>query len=102
MRKIDAATRGGTLTAAQVNAALASVGLKPDEIGQLINNALLIASVNAAVDASIASNPAKVLVTEETSGNASTPGARGFTRTPQRQHPRLRRPRPSCRRCPRW
>jgi predicted P-loop ATPase len=68
MMKIQAATRGGTLTAEQVNAALASVGLKPDEIGQLINNALLIASVNAAVDASIASNPApvaKVLVTKK-------------------------------------
>ena len=51
MQKIQAATAANKLTAEQVNAALAGVGLKPEEMAQLINNAPLIASLNAAVDA---------------------------------------------------
>jgi hypothetical protein len=51
MQKIQAASAAGKLSAAQVTAALAGVGLRPEEMAQLINNAPLIASVNAAVDA---------------------------------------------------
>jgi hypothetical protein len=51
MQKIQAASAAGKLTPDQVNAALAGVGLRPEEMAQLINNAPLIASVNAAVDA---------------------------------------------------
>lgn len=51
MQKIQTATAAGKLSAEQVNTALAGVGLKPEEMGQLINNSLLIASLNAAVDA---------------------------------------------------
>ena len=51
MQKIQAASAAGKLSAEQVNAALAGVGLRPEEMAQLINNAPLIASVNAAVDA---------------------------------------------------
>lgn len=50
MQKIQSLTAAGKLTADQVNATLAGVGLKPEEMAQLINNAPLIASVNAAVD----------------------------------------------------
>jgi hypothetical protein len=50
MQKIQKATADGKLAAEQVNAALAGVGLKPEEMAQLINNAPLIASVNAAID----------------------------------------------------
>lgn len=50
MQKIQSLTAAGKLTADQVNAVLAGVGLKPEEMAQLINNAPLIASVNAAVD----------------------------------------------------
>lgn len=51
MQKIQAATQAGKLSTEQVTAALAGVGLKPEEMSQLINNAPLIASVNAAVEA---------------------------------------------------
>lgn len=54
MQKIQAASAAGKLTPDQVNAALAGVGLKPEEMAQLINNAPLIASVNAAVEACLA------------------------------------------------
>lgn len=50
MQKIQFLTAHGKLTVDQVNAVLAGVGLKPEEMAQLINNAPLIASVNAAVD----------------------------------------------------
>lgn len=50
MQKIQSLTAASKLTADQVNAVLAGVGLKPEEMAQLINNAPLIASVNAAVD----------------------------------------------------
>jgi hypothetical protein len=50
MQKIQAATAAGKITTAQINEALASVGLRPEEMAQLISNAPLIASVNAAVD----------------------------------------------------
>ena len=55
MKKIQEATAANKLTADQVNAALAGVGLKPEEMAQLINNAPLIASLNAAVDACLTS-----------------------------------------------
>ncbi len=55
MQKIQAATAGGKLTADQVNAALAGVGLRPEEMAALINNAPLIASVNSAIDACLGS-----------------------------------------------
>ena len=55
MQKIQSATAANKLTAEQVNAALAGVGLKPEEMAQLINNAPLIASLNAAVDACLTS-----------------------------------------------
>lgn len=51
MQKIQAASAAGKLSDEQVNTAFASVGLKPEDMGQLINNAPLIASVNAAIDA---------------------------------------------------
>jgi hypothetical protein len=55
MVKIQTATSAGKLTTEQVNAALASVGLKPEEMAQLISNGLLVASVNAAIDACLSS-----------------------------------------------
>lgn len=55
MQKISTATVAGKLSPEQVNAALATVGLKPEDMGQLIGNALYIASVNAAIDACLAS-----------------------------------------------
>ncbi len=51
MVKIQTATSSGKLTTEQVNGALASVGLKPEDMAALISNALLVASVNAAIDA---------------------------------------------------
>jgi hypothetical protein len=51
MKKIQEATAANKLTADQVNGALEGCGLKPEEMAQLINNAPLIASVNAAIDA---------------------------------------------------
>jgi len=51
MQKIQAASAAGKLTPAQINTALAGVGLKPEEMAQLINNTPLIASVNAAIEA---------------------------------------------------
>jgi hypothetical protein len=50
MQKIQAATAANKLTTDQVNGALASVGLKPEDMAQLIGNAPLIASINAAID----------------------------------------------------
>jgi len=50
MQKIQSATMAGKLSVEQVNAALASIGLKPEEMAQLIGNVLLISSVNAAID----------------------------------------------------
>ncbi len=55
MQKIQAAASIGKLSTDQVNAALAGVGLKPEEMAQLIGNTLYIASVNAAIDACLAS-----------------------------------------------
>lgn len=55
MQKIQAATASQKLSTDQVNAALAGVGLKPEEMAQLINNAPLIASVNAAIDSCLSS-----------------------------------------------
>ncbi len=54
MQKIQQGTSAGKLTTDQVNNALAGVGLKPEEMAQLINNAPLIASVNAAIDSCLA------------------------------------------------
>lgn len=54
MMKIGQATAAGKLTHERVNEILASVGLKPEEMAQLINNPPLIASVNAAVEAALA------------------------------------------------
>ncbi len=54
MQKIQAATAAGKLTADQVQASLAGVGLRPEEMAQLINNAPLIASVNAAIEGCLA------------------------------------------------
>ena len=54
MQKIQKATADSKLTADQVNAALAGVGLKPEEMAQLINNAPLIAGVNAAIEGYLA------------------------------------------------
>jgi hypothetical protein len=55
MQKIQAATAAGKLSTEQVNGALAGVGLRPEEMAQLINNAPLIASVNAAIDSCLSS-----------------------------------------------
>jgi hypothetical protein len=55
MQKIQAMTQAGKLSTDQVNGALAGVGLKPEEMAQLINNAPLIASVNAAIDSCLSS-----------------------------------------------
>jgi hypothetical protein len=55
MQKIQKATADGKLTADQVTTILAGIGLKPEEMAQLINNTPLIASVNAAVDKCLAS-----------------------------------------------
>lgn len=55
MQKIQTATAAGKLSTDQVNGALAGVGLKPEEMAQLINNAPLIASVSAAIDACLGS-----------------------------------------------
>lgn len=54
MQKITAATAAGKLSTDQVVAALAGVGLKPEEMTQLIGNAPLIASINAAIDGYLA------------------------------------------------
>ena len=54
MAKISAATAAGKLSVQQVNDALGTVGLNPTEMAQLIGNAPLIASVNAAIDRVIA------------------------------------------------
>jgi hypothetical protein len=51
MQKIATAQSAGKLTDAQVSGAMASVGLNLQDMAQLINNAPLIASVNAAVEA---------------------------------------------------
>lgn len=53
MMKIGQATAAGKLTHERVNEILAGVGLKPEEMAQLINNPPLIASVNAAVEAAL-------------------------------------------------
>jgi hypothetical protein len=55
MQKIQAASAAGKLSTDQVNAALLGVGLKPEEMAALINNAPLIASVNAAIDKCLSS-----------------------------------------------
>ena len=55
MQKIQAGTAAGKLTNEHVTAALGSVGLRPEEMHALINNAPLIASVNAAVEKCLAS-----------------------------------------------
>jgi hypothetical protein len=55
MTKISAATAAGKLADAQVNAAMASVGLQPTDMAALIGNGPLIASVNAAIDACLGS-----------------------------------------------
>ena len=54
MQKIQTMTQAGKLSTDQVNAALAGVGLKPEEMAQLIGNTLYIASINAAIDACLA------------------------------------------------
>ena len=54
MAKISAATAAGKLSVQQVNDALGTVGLNATEMAQLIGNAPLIASVNAAIDRVIA------------------------------------------------
>ena len=54
MIKIQTASAAGKLTPEQVNGALATVGLKPEDMGKLINDAPLIASVNAGIDACLA------------------------------------------------
>jgi hypothetical protein len=50
MQKIQACTETGVLSYGHVDNALASVGLKPQEMAQLIGNAPLIAAVDAAID----------------------------------------------------
>lgn len=55
MQKIQAGTSAGKLSTDQVNAALAGVGLKPEEMAQLIGNTLYIASINAAIDSCLSS-----------------------------------------------
>jgi hypothetical protein len=55
MQKIQAGTAAGKLSTDQVNAALAGVGLKPEEMAQLIGNALYIASINSAIDKCLSS-----------------------------------------------
>lgn len=55
MQKIQAGTSAGKLSTDQVNAALAGVGLKPEEMAQLIGNTLYIASINAAIDSCLPS-----------------------------------------------
>ena len=50
MQKIQSATAAGKLTTEQVNAAMLGVGLKPEDMALLINNPVLIASVNGAID----------------------------------------------------
>jgi hypothetical protein len=50
MQKIQAATNAGKLANDQVSSALAGVGLKPEEMAQLIGNASLIARVDEAID----------------------------------------------------
>lgn len=55
MQKIQQAQASKKLTDAQVNAALLTVGLQPQDMAQLIGNALYIASVNAAIDACLSS-----------------------------------------------
>lgn len=54
MMKIQTGTAAGKLTSEQVNAALATVGLTPTDMPQLIGNALYVASVNAAIDKALA------------------------------------------------
>lgn len=55
MQKIQQAQAAKKLTDAQVNAALLTVGLQPQDMAQLIGNTLYIASVNAAIDACLSS-----------------------------------------------
>lgn len=50
MLKITQLSASNKLPPEAVNAALAGVGLKPEDMGLLIGNAVLIASVNAAID----------------------------------------------------
>lgn len=54
MQKITAGIQAKKLTDEQVNAALGSVGLGPQDMTQLIGNNLLIQSVNAAIDTVLA------------------------------------------------
>ena len=54
MHKIQTHTASGKLTHDAVVAAMATVGLKPEEMAKLIKNDLLIASVNAAIEAALA------------------------------------------------
>ena len=54
MRKIQQLSVAGRLSTDQVNEALATVGLQPTEMAQLIGNTLLIGSVNAALDRALA------------------------------------------------
>jgi hypothetical protein len=63
IQKIQALTETGALSEKQVNDALAGVGLKPEEMAQLINNAPLIAGVDAAIDAVFAANVVNVVTT---------------------------------------
>lgn len=55
MMKIAEQQKAGKLSDAQVNSALLTVGLQPQDMAQLIGNALYIASVNAAIDACLSS-----------------------------------------------
>jgi len=55
MSKIQREQAAGKLSDKQVTDALASVGLRPEEMAKLIGNNLLIASVNAALDACLTS-----------------------------------------------
>ncbi len=54
MMKIQQNSAAGKLTPEKVNAALASVGLTPTDMPQLIGNALYVASVNAEIDKALA------------------------------------------------
>ncbi len=54
MQKITALTAAGKITADQVNDALATIGLGPQDMAQLIGNSLYLASVNKAIDAFVA------------------------------------------------
>jgi hypothetical protein len=50
MAKIATNTTAGKLTTDQINAALAEVGLRPEEMGALVGNGPLIATINSSVD----------------------------------------------------